>query len=369
MTETEDTPRNGGGKIILSIFFLLILAAGAAGYWYYNMRGIVFTDDARFDGELLDLAPQISGTLMKVFVDEGDRVKKGQLLFSLDKESLDAALAKAEATVYSAEANLAVARAQHKKKVNGPRAGEIRMAEVAEQRTATEARHAIAEWERVKGLNDTHVITASERDRIKTTRDAAKKVHEEAMTRLELLREGTRKEDIAIAAANVKLRKAQVDASKAAVLLARVNLSRTEVHTPFEGLVVRKWQYPGAIVAAGRPILTIFNPPSLKIAANIEEKYLDRVSIGAIVDISIDAYPHLNVTGRVDKILRATNSQFSLIPSQGASGTYIKVAQRVPIKVTVNSHPDLPLGPGLSVEIRIHTSPKNLMRRAIAAQK
>ena len=113
--------------------------------------------------------------------------------------------------------------------------------------------------------------------------------------------------------------------------------------------------------------MTIFDPSSLYVAANIEEKYLNKISIGDMVDISIDAYPHLTITGRVDKILRATNSNFSLIPSEGASGTYIKVAQRVPIKIVVESYPNLPLGPGLSVEIRIYISKDNLGR--VASQK
>ncbi|MBW2092175.1 MAG: hypothetical protein JRI34_08655 [Deltaproteobacteria bacterium] len=86
-----------------------------------------------------------------------------------------------------------------------------------------------------------------------------------------------------------------------------------------------------------------------------------------MVDISIDAYPHLSLIGRVDKILRATNSQFSLIPAEGVSGTYIKVAQRVPIRIVIDSYPDLPLGPGLSVEIRIHTSRDNMAPSAVAA--
>jgi membrane fusion protein (multidrug efflux system) len=212
-------------------------------------------------------------------------------------------------------------------------------------------------------------MTPSARDKVRTAWEAAKKAHEEAKTRLDLLLEGTRKEDINVAKANVQLKESQLAAAKAAELLAKVNLERTEVHAPFDGIVVRGWQNPGAIVSAGRPVLTIFDPSSLYVAANIEEKYLNKISIGDMVDISIDAYPHLTITGRVDKILRATNSNFSLIPSEGASGTYIKVAQRVPIKIVVDSYPKLPLGPGLSVEIKIHISKENLGRSAVASQK
>jgi membrane fusion protein (multidrug efflux system) len=369
MTEPEAPPRRGGGKIVLAVIFLLCMAAGAAFYWHQYMRGMVSTDDARFDGKLLDLAPQISGTITEIFVNEGDRVRKGQLLFSLDKKSLEAALIKSKATVDSALASLVVSREQHEKCVRGPRRGEIRIAKAAEQRSKTHVRLTASDWNRVKGLNDAHVMTPSERDKVRTAWEAAKKAHEEAKSRLDLLLEGTRKEDINVAKANVQLKESQLAAAKAAELLAQVNFERTEVHAPFDGIVVRRWQSPGAIVSAGRPVLTIFDPSSLYVAANIEEKYLNKISIGDIVDISIDAYPNLTITGRVDKILRATNSNFSLIPSEGASGTYIKVAQRVPIKIVVDSYPDLPLGPGLSVEIKIHISKENLGSSAVASQK
>lgn len=369
MTEPEATPRRGGGRIVLAVIFLLVLAAGAAYYWHQYMRGTVSTDDARFDGKLLDLAPQISGTITEIFASEGDRVRKGQLLFSLDKRSLEAALIKSKATVDSARASLVVSREQHEKCLHGPRPGEIRIAKASEQRSKTQVRLTASEWNRVKGLNDAHVMTPSARDKIRTAWEAAKNAHEEAKTRLDLLLEGTRKEDINVAKANVELKKSQLAAAKAAELLAQVNLERTEVSAPFDGIVVRRWQNPSAIVSAGRPVLTIFDPSSLYVAANIEEKYLNKISIGDMVDISIDAYPHLTITGRVDKILRATNSNFSLIPSEGASGTYIKVAQRVPIKIVVESYPKLPLGPGLSVEIKIYISENNLGRAAVASQK
>jgi multidrug resistance efflux pump len=100
----------------------------------------------------------------------------------------------------------------------------------------------------------------------------------------------------------------------------------------------------------------MFDPSTLRVDANIEEKYLNRVRIGDDVDIEIDAYPGLRLKGKVMDILRATNSKFSLIPAEGVSGTFIKVTQRVPLRIAVTAAPsDLHLGPGLSVEVRIRT--------------
>jgi membrane fusion protein (multidrug efflux system) len=104
---------------------------------------------------------------------------------------------------------------------------------------------------------------------------------------------------------------------------------------------------------ASQPIISMFDPATLRVDANIEEKYLHDVAVGDEVEISVDAYPSLHLKGRVAEILRATNSQFSLIPAEGVSGTFIKVTQRVPLRITVSVPSDLALGPGLSVDVRI----------------
>lgn len=356
MDEKQELRKGGWKKIGLAVFILLLLAAGAGVYWNYFMRGIVSTDDARFNGQLLDLSSQISGMLIDVSVKEGDPVRKDQLLFSLDKRPLEANLEKAKAQVASERVALAISETQYQKLFRGSRPEEIEMAEAVERKAATQAGLAAAEWERVKNLNDTHVLTESDRDKIKSACDAARHARNEAATRLKLLLKGTREEDLKMARSTILLKKAQLKAAEAALRLSEVSLGYTEVHAPFEGVVVRRWQDPGAVVPAGRPVLTLFDPSSLHVSANIEEKNIGRIAVGDRVEIEVDAYPDITLTGRVERILRATNSQFSLIPAEGSSGTFIKVAQRVPVKITLDSCPDLGLGPGLSAEIKIFTA-------------
>lgn len=101
-------------------------------------------------------------------------------------------------------------------------------------------------------------------------------------------------------------------------------------------------------------MVSVFDPATLRVDANIEEKYLNEVAVGNRVDVEVDAYPKLRLTGRVAEILRTTNSQFSLIPAEGVSGTFIKVTQRVPLRIAIQAPPGLHLGPGLSAEVRIH---------------
>lgn len=248
-------------KLTIATSILAILALVALVWWFFCVRGLVYSDDARFDGNLVDIAPQISETLSAVLVHEGDHVKQGDLLLVLDKESRQAALAQAEAALQAAQAT-------------------------------------------------------------------------------------------------VELNEVQVAQAQAALSLARIELKQTQVVAPFDGLVVRRWRDPGSMLLQGTPVLTLFDPASLRIAANIEEQYLHRIMLNAPVDISVDAFPDLHLQGRVDKILHATNSEFSLIPAQGISGTFIKVTQRIALRIAIDDIPkQLPLGPGLSVEVNIHVQP------------
>lgn len=369
MTESESSPSRGVWKIVLAVLFLLALAGAAGWYWNEFMRGVVSSNDARIDGQLLDITPETGGTLTEVYAREGDTVKEGQLLFALDQKTRKVALAKAEASVETALAGLAVSKAQYEKVVNGVRPGEIRIAEAVRERTKAAENLAEAEWNRVKALHNERVMTRSARDKVRSSWVAATHARIESDRRLALLKKGSRPEDLNAARATVEMRKAQLAGAAAAVKLARINLSQTVVRAPFNGVVVRRWQDPGAAISPARPVLTLMNPSTLHVTANIEEKFLNRIAVGDKVEISIDAYPDIAMTGRIDKILPATNSQFGLLPTGGSSGAFIKVAQRVSVRITVDEFPDLLLGPGLSVEIRVLVDQRNIIHKPILANE
>jgi len=347
-------PKNGSWKILLAVFILLILGGAAFAYWYFYMRGIVYSDDARIDGDLVDMAPAFGGIIADVNVREGDRVKKGQVVFSMDKRSLLAALLRSQADVMTATQSYANAAAQNAKAIHGPREEEIQVAQANMEKAQADAKLAEQNWERAKSLYDEQVIPASQLDQAQAARETTKRALQAAQEQLTLLKKGTRKEDLAAARAAVGLTRAQIEASKASVKQASVTLDLADVVAPFDGLVVQRWYDPGSSIAAGQPVVTLMNPATLHVSANLDENALHQVAVGDAVDISVDAYPDIHLTGRVQKILRATNSQFSLIPSQGVSGTFIKVAQRIGIRVALDVDPSEFLSPGMSVEVRIH---------------
>ena len=331
------------------------IAVFVLGYWLVFLRGIVFTDDARFAGHLVDVAPEINGRLTEVAVHEGQFVRKGTVVYRLDTSIPQAALNQSEAALVSAKAGLASSEALRDKAVNGSRPEEIRAAEAVVRRLQNEEQMAQLDIDRTQKLFTDDAVSRDQFDRSRTALESARQSRETAVQNLILLQQGSRKEDVAVARAAVDLSRSKVAEAAAAVENARDNLARSTVRAPFDGWVVRRWLDPGAMPMAAQPVISMFDPSTLRVDANIEEKYLHDVAIGDTADLSVDAFPDLRLHGRVTEIMRAANSEFSIIPAEGVSGTFIKVTQRVPLRIAVTVPPELALGPGLSVEVRIHS--------------
>lgn len=353
---------NGNGRrrrrrILAGVGVLAIVALALTAYWFFFMRGIVYTDDARLGGHLVDLAPQLNGRLIAVDVHEGEYVHKGAVVFQLDPAIPAAALNQARAALASARANLATNVALYQKTINGNRPEQIKAEAATVKRLRNEEQLAELDFSRARTLFKQNTISADELDRARTAYESARQSRENAEQNLILLERGSRKEDIAAAKATVELARSKVAEAEAAVASARGDLDRYTVRAPFNGWVVRRWLEPGAMPLAAQPVVSMFDPSTLRVDANIEEQDLDNVQVGDEADISIDAFPRLRLTGRVTQIMRATNSEFSLIPAAGVAGTFIKVTQRVPIRIALSSLPpsSVALGPGLSVEVHIHS--------------
>lgn len=344
--------------IAFAVIFLLMIGGIAFVYWYMFSREVVSSDDARLVADMVDIAPQVSGRLDTVHAGEGDMVPGGATLFELDSALLKATLEKAVNDLNSARLSLTIAETDYRKIMNGPRPEEVMVAETAVKSAEEQLRLAKLEWNRVDALYRDKSITQSEWDSARTNADLAQNNYDSAMDKLRLLQLGNRDEDRKIAAQTVELRKAQIASYESLVNQARINLELATVKAPFDGVVVRQWRKPGAVISPGTAVFTMIDTSTFRVSANIEEKFLNRVAIGDEVDITVDAYPGLELKGHVKQILQAANSEFSLIPSEGVSGTYIKVAQRIPLKIVLDNPEQLAglhAGPGMSVEVHIHT--------------
>ncbi|HET6612473.1 MAG TPA: HlyD family secretion protein [Kofleriaceae bacterium] len=347
-------------RLAVGIAILVTIGVAAGGYWLMFMRGRVRTDDARIAGLLVDVAPEVAGQLMAVHVSAGDHVTAGQPLFDLDDRIARANVDRAKAAVATAEAGVELARDQLEDALKGPRKHKIAAARADVNRLAAEVALAKTKLERTERLFAKQATVQVELDRAKAGYEAKKQAAESARQSLALLEQGARSEQIDAARTAVKVAEARLGEARASLALASVRLSQTKVAAPRDGVVVRRWSDPGAAAMPGRAVVTLFDPATVRVDANIEEQDLGEVKVGDKVDISIDAYPDVHLSGQVAEILWATNSQFSLIPAEGVSGTFIKVAQRVPLRISLSSPPaDVMLAPGLSVEVVIHSHTAN----------
>ena len=346
-------------RVWIGIGVLVAIALGVVGYWFFFVRGMVYSDDARFNGHMVDVAPTVGGRVIALLVKEGDAVRKGQLLLEVDSSVQRTVVAQTESAVEAARAGLTVTKAKYERAKNGPQPEEIRVAEAVAARLQSEDALAKTEFERMQGLRKDGAGTQDQLDRTAAAYESARQSHESAVQTLSLLRQGTRTDDLEVASAEVKLAQGRVAEAEAARAKAARDLESYSVVAPFDGCVVRRWLDPGAVVQAGQPVVSVFDPATLRVDANIEEKYLDDVAVGNDVDIRVDAYPQLRLKGRVTDILRAVNSEFSLVPSEGVAGTFIKVTQRVPLRIAVTVPAGLALGPGLSVEVYVLSGTTN----------
>jgi len=345
--------------LMIGLGVLLVIALGTFFYWHAFLRGIASTNDARFAATMVDVSPQIGGRLSQLLVQEGAAVQAGDILYRLDDQDVQAKVASARTAIDVAKAGVGAANAGLEKALRGPRAEEIKSSQAAVDKIKAQVRLAKLERDRLQRLVSSNSATQQQLDQATTSYQMAEKGLEEAQERLQLLEAGTRPEDIAAARAQAQLGQAQLHAAQARLNEATIALSHTVVKAPFTGLVVKTWRHPGENVSPGMPVVTLVDPASTNIEANVEETELAKVAPGDPVDISVDAYPDLHLTGHVRAVLGVAQSQFSLMPSEGVSGSFIKVTQRVPLRVSLDDPPGdylSRLGPGLSVELKIHTS-------------
>ena len=342
--------------IVYALMFIALVVVLIFGYWYFFRRNLVTTNDARIEADTVDLSSQVPGKLVSLFVAEGDTISRGRLLFELDKTMFEASLDKAENDYATAQKSLSISEEQYQKSLNGPRPEEIQIAQSALE-SATEQRDlAEKEWKRADQLYKENSITQSQWEQAQSVYDLSQYNFNSARENLRLIQAGSRPEDREIARRNVELSKAQIESMQSVVRQAQINLGYASVASPFDGIVVRTWREPGSVLTQGTPVVTAFNLGSLYVSANIPETNLHQIRLGNAVAITIDAYPGVRLTGYIDQILQAANSEFSLIPSEGVSGTFIKVTQRVQLVIQFEDYTQiqsLRLGPGLSVEVHI----------------
>jgi membrane fusion protein (multidrug efflux system) len=390
--ETNDSAQNDGNRRLAVIGVVLLLVLGAI-FFYWRSTFVEDTDDAQVDGNLYQISSRVSGQVVKVTVDDNQTVQAGQLLAEIDPTDYQVALDQAQANLASAQADYAQATTNvpitqvNVGTVVSTTASDVKgstdiVAQAEKQVEAANARVAEAKANALKAQDDVDrytplvqkdVISKQQYDAAVAAAAASKAAVAEAEASVlaqqnavasarQRLAEAEAQSDQSVknGPGQVRVQQSRAAAAQAAIQQAqamvdqaKLNLGYTRITAPVAGIVNKKNVEVGANLAAGQDLMTIIPLTDLWVTANFKETQLTHMHAGQKVTIKVDAYGGRKFSGSVTQIGGATGSMLSLFPPENATGNYVKVVQRLPVRIDFTNlqqeDGDYVLRPGLSV--------------------
>ena len=361
----DEQPRSAKKKWLVALLLLIgVVVGGYYGFAVWQHAAThVSTDNAYVQADMAQITPRVHGTVTDVLVHENWWVKPGQVLVRLDTRDYEVRLAEATAALTRARESVdqlfaAVAVANERRRATQSQIQEAQ-AEVAVAQA--EFHQAELDLQRAKQLAEEQVIPVQRFDQAKTQYDAARSRLHAKQERLEEAKQNQttrgRETDQARAAlgntvAGERSEHSLVKQAEAAVHEAELNLSYCTLVAPMEGMVSRKAIEVGQRVQPGQALMALIPLHQVYIEANYKETQLTHVRVGQPVEIRADVYPDHVYHGTVESLSGGTGAAFSLLPPENATGNWVKVVQRLPVKIMLTEPPppDLPLRVGLSVE-------------------
>jgi len=390
--KVPEAPKKSRRGLIIIVLLILAIAGGA---FYWHSTYYEDTDDAQINGHLIQISSRINGTVVKINVDENQYVAKGTVIAELDPADYQVAVENAEASLASAKANAIAAR------VNVPitsvntgtnlrsagadvTGAQASVSQAQSQLKATQAKVAEAQANNVKANQDLErykplvakdVISKQQYDAAVAQADATKASLNDAEAGVQAAQDAIRvanqrevqsqssykyaetgPQQVAAQNARAQQAEAQVEGAQAQLDQAKLNLGYTKIVAPSNGIVTRKSLELNQNISPGQNLLTLVSLDDLWVTANFKETQLKHVSAGQPVEIEVDATGK-TYKGKITQVGGATGSVLSLFPPENATGNYVKVVQRVPVRVDFtdlasedSSHA---LRPGLSVEPKV----------------
>lgn len=393
----------------LWIIAAIVIVAGAGGFWLWRtISPRESTDDAQMTGHVSPVAARVAGTVKAIRVSDNQVVKAGDVLVEVDRRDYEIAVARAEADLAAAEAHSRAARAgvpvasatargeEHsanagtgnaeaalraaEREVDASRA-KLNAAKARQAEAAANATRASQDLERMKPLAAKDEISKQQFDAAATTVQATQAAVESAVAsvheaeanldvsearrvqasgmltqaRAQAQAASTAPQQIVLTQAQAAGADAQVLQARAALDQARVNLERTTITAPTAGVVSRKSIEVGQVIQPGQQLMAITSLTDVWVTANFKETQLASMRVGQKASVDVDAYGH-SVDGHVDSIAAATGATFSLLPPDNATGNFVKVVQRIPVKILLDKPADqaTPLRPGMSVNATVY---------------
>ena len=327
--------------LVLLVLAVVLLAGGYYGWTRYQFaKAHESTDDAQVEGDVYPVLPRVGGPVLRVQVDENQTVKKGDVLVTLDPADYQQRVNAAEAALFAAQAQVAAARAG----VATAQAN-VRTAQTGIGVSQANQERLQKDLKRSTFLREQDIIPQSEYDAVQANLKATAAQRATATDQVSGARQqvAAAAQQIAVAQAVVKQRQADLDN-------ARLQLSYTTIVAPENGIVSRKNVQPGQVVQPGQQLLGLVGSARTWVVANFKETQLEDMKVGQPVKLEVDAYPKEAFQGHIESLSAATGARFALLPPDNASGNFVKVTQRVPVRIALDkTDPQHPLRAGMSV--------------------
>ena len=342
----EQEPKKKPNKvlpIILGIILLGGIAFGIKEYIYYGKH--IDTDDAQIDGDISPVVARVGGYVDSIFFEENGHVNKDQVLVKLDDHDYKLKVEQALATQSGASAGIGVGESQIIAVAANSSSARAQVASAAAR-----LEKATKDYDRYANLVKDGSVTQQQFDQAKSDKDVAEATYRAAEDQYKssLEQVGTSRNQLKVTHVGVTQKEADVD-------FAKLQLTYTTVKSPSSGIASKKNIQIGQLVQAGQTLFSVVNDNSLYVTANFKETQLTNLKNGQKVNIDVDAYPDLKLQGEVYNFSPATGAKFSLLPPDNATGNYVKVVQRIPVKIKINADKETmaKLRPGMSVNVSV----------------
>ena len=368
-----------GAKWALIFIIIAVIVAAVFLWQYYSVRES--TDDAQVDGHIYSISARVGGTVISMNFDENDRVKQGQILAQLDPKDYEVAVQKAQADLADATANARAATTgvpiTSTTSTSGVSTARANLMAAQKEVDADQARSREAQAMYTKASQDLQrydqlvkkdEISQLQYDAALAAEQSAKASVEASLAQIaaaqshvlqaqaNLQASLTAPQQIAVTRAKAGAADATVQTREAALAQAQLNLSYTTVRSPVDGIAGKRAVEVGQVLQPGQPITSVVDVNDIWITANFKETQLQKMRVGQSAKIHVDAYDR-ELNGKVNSIGGATGARFSLLPPENATGNFVKVVQRIPVKIVFpkSEDPENRLRPGMSVDVTVLT--------------
>jgi membrane fusion protein (multidrug efflux system) len=347
MEEIKTSPPSNQKRktIALSILAIVVIAGGISGYLYIQYKKThITTDDAYIEGRIHTISSKVPGTVRNIYVNDNRFVKKGDLLVEIDSQDFDIKVKEVSSGLDAERTRLSELRYRldtAKQQFEEIRAS-VETAKANLELQEANLRQAEADMKRAEDLLKEDIIPKERFEKTKTGYDvslaqikAAKENLKQAEARLI-----TQSALIKQTEASLEPQKALIKQREALLGAAELILSYTKIPAPSDGYITRKSVETGNQVQPGQPLLAVVPLEDIWVIANYKETQIERIRPGQKVKIKVDTYPGRTFNGRVESIMAGTGSVFSLFPPENATGSFVKVVQRVPVKIIFEKDTD-----------------------------